>query len=225
MNDYRNTAYYEDSSYPETRFQMKEQEGWWGVLMAVLKRPWTVILSLLIIFIPALFFIFSRPPLYRSSAILSMRLSDQNRLSFLPTELPLESSGEAEQYYISILESHSYRQDITRRLGEEFPYLDRDSINQLVSGGALKYERRPRAPGFVNLYATARDPALAHSICEAAVSSFQTLSAELRRTEASSLQKFVDDQLASLNDQLGVLEDEIQKFLREKRLTIEDVNL
>lgn len=227
-NETRNSSYYEETTYPDSRWTIRTQEGggWMSVLLAVLKRPWFIVITFLIIFVPALFFIFSRPPIYRSTAIMSLKIIESGKIpSLVSPEMALESSGENENYYLSILESKSYRKDIVNRLKERFPHLSLDSLKSLVSGKAISFERKVRAPGFIYLSATSTDSLMARIICETALSSFQALSTSLRRSEAASLLEFIEHQLDKLNDQLGALEDEIQRFLQQKRLTVDEVNV
>lgn len=226
VDDYREGGYYEETTYPESRVAVRGREGWLGILLAVLKRPWFIALSILIIFVPALFFIFSRPPLYRSRAIVSVKLGESSKITPLSsTEMAIESVGASEHYYLSILESRSFRNDVAHRLQERFPHLSLDSLQRMVKGRAITFERKLRAPGFIYLSAHSPDPIVASIICETALASFRSMSASLRRSDAATLLEFIEKQLEALNDKLGALEDDIQQFLREKRLTIDEVNV
>jgi len=218
---------YEDSNYSESRpLRGVEISPMAAMGMAFLKRPWIAILTLFVVTIPAVFYIYSNPPKFQSSAVVStIRPSFARSMGFLASS-PELSTGDEDNFYTSILESYAYRDLVYQRFLEARPDLvtASDSVRGLVELG-LSYYRKPRVAGFLVITALGSTPQAAHFLALQALAGFQELSGNLRRQEVASVAKFIDGQLNELNRNLGESEAEIQTFLRDRDLTSNDLNL
>jgi len=217
------TAYYEDGSYPISRTIERDTSPTLRLLLSALKRPWVVTITVFLIFIPVLFYIYSQVPLYRSTAIISVDIETRNPFSQMVSGgIPIESSGAAEEYYLSILQSKTFYRNVANHILAEMPYLRADSVYSIING-LISFDRKPRAPGFINIHSTARTPEMALLVAHKSLISFQDISVELRRSDANRVVQFIENQLVQLNDNLGAIENEMQIFFQERRLTIDDV--
>ncbi len=218
------TAYYEDGGYPTSRPLDREASPAFRILLSVLKRPWVVSITVFILFIPFLFYLYNQVPLYRATAIVSVDLDTRypSYSQLMSGGIPMESSGAAEEYYVSILQSKTFYREVADRILNAMPYLRADSVHSIVSS-MVSFDRKPRAPGFLNIHGTARSPDFALLVANSALASFQNISIELRRSDAGRVLQFIENQLVQLNTNLGIIENEMQEFLKERKLNLDDV--
>jgi len=221
-NETIESSYYDEATYPESRPRDPSSGPLLNLALAGLKRPWLVVISTFMLFVPVLFYLFSQVPVYRSSSIVSTSVSSPR--SLIMQDLPIGSSGAEEEYYTSILQSTTFKRSVAQKIANLNPWLDRDSLSSVISSGAISFERKTRsAQGFLNISATSQTPEFAELICSQALASFQEISTELRRSDQASVVKFIESQLVQLGDQLGATENEIQNFLRDRGLNLSDV--
>jgi len=216
---------YEDSSYPESRTARANQPTLFTSLMlAFLKRPWITIVSLFVITIPSLFYIYSRAPLYSSSAVVStVRSSIANSMGGLLGADPRVDAMGQDNFYLTILESHSFYDAILQRVLEEHPdwSVSADSIRRVIRR-SVSASAKPRVNGFFIIRATSDSPEFAYLLAVKALESLKQISSDRRREETSNTSAFIESQLVELNRDLGQTEADIQAFLRNRNLAIDD---
>ncbi len=212
---------YEDVISPEAR--VTARSIFLPIILAILKRPWLSIGSIFLVMIPIIFFLYSQVPRYSSVAIVSIATDNiPGLISSVGTDALRRWSGE--ELYFYLLDSYAYRADIQRRVREAYPHLPADSIEKVVRQD-VTYKRKARTNSFLDLKAESNSPEFAKFLAEAAVASFEDLSVKLRRSDAQLVAEFIETQLSKLNDKLSQREAEIQAFLTDRRLTLDEEDI
>ncbi|MDP8238082.1 MAG: polysaccharide biosynthesis tyrosine autokinase [Candidatus Hatepunaea meridiana] len=193
------------------------------LILAVLKRPWLAIGSIFFVMIPIVFYLFSQVPVYRSSSIVSLKSDNQNNLlNFTRFSENSREFSANEEFYLYLLDSYSYRSGIVKRIIIGYPHFPVDSINSLVRSG-VSYTKKARSKNFLYIYGQSESPEFAQFLAQQAITSFQELSLKLRRSDTKLVADFVDKQLEEVNAKLSQKEAHLQGFLRERRLSFNDV--
>lgn len=222
----RNDLDNEDSLRSQESSQYKGDQPFilMEVLLAFLKRPWILLLSMVAVTIPATLYLFTLPLMYQSQAVVSTPQISMGSSMGLDPILGQNSKGRDENYFISILESNAYKDKITQRILSARPELQSssDSIKYLVKKN-LNYAKKSRIGGFFAIIATARSAEFAKFMADIAVESFENITVELRRRETNLVAIFVEKQIESLNSSLAENESQIQSFLESRNMGYGDL--
>jgi capsular exopolysaccharide synthesis family protein len=219
---------YEDTAYPDGRptYRATSQETpMTAMILALLKRPWITVVCLFVIVIPALFYFYSLRPLYSSSSFITTiqppTPSDMGALNLQPLVKPEDD----DLFYAAILESNTFYQNVTERLIKRQPELasSPDSVYNLVRN-YVSYSRKARTTGFLVISAIGLSPENAQLLSNDALDAFTQISIELRRQNTTKAANFIESQLTELNHNLGDVEAQIQSFLTDHKLNLDDVS-
>ena len=192
------------------------------VLLSVLKRPWIVVISLLVVIVPLLYYLLGMVPLYQSSATVMVSIKG---VSFLDAVSVVESSGKTtktQKYYTSILDSREYRDDVIEQVVATYPEMPRDSVRSIVN---IDYKANPREEGFLTISAISQDRNFALFLAQAAVDNFRNRSIDLERQDARHVSEFINDQLSLINLKMEKAEEELQTFLRKNKFIAADTEM
>ena len=192
------------------------------VLLAVLKRPLIVIISLLVILIPLIYYLLSIVPLFRSSATVMVSVKG---VSFLDAVSVVESSGKnakTQKYYTSILDSREYRDDIVNQIIATYPEMPPDSVARIVN---VEYKENPREEGFLTISAISEYREFALFLAQAAVDNFRKRTTYLERQDAENVSQFIDEQLIRMNQKMEKAEEDLQSFLRKNKFIATDTEM
>jgi len=193
------------------------------VFLAVLKRPWILILMLLMIMVPLIGYIYTIVPVYISSAM--VMVSNTSGRSFLEEVAGMGdyfTEERSDRYYTSILDSRAFYDQVTWRFLQLNPDLPGDSVQSMVRGG-ISYAKNPREEGFLTLSARSQSPDMALRLAQVALEEFRNRAIELEREDAVRVSKFIDEQIGHISDELAVAERELQDFLTSRDIVITDV--
>lgn len=220
---------YEDSAYPEGRGPTRrgQQSAFLQIVLALLKRPWLTAVSLFFIVVPFLFYLYTQAPLYRSQSVVSTsRPPIISTIGLVPFQPRLAMDSEVSEYfYVSILESNAFLEDVTQAMLGRRPEFSSapDSLRTFLRK-SISYTRRPRAVGFLVVAAVAESPELARDLAMQALASFEKIAIDLRRTETASVSEFIETQLVELNRSLADVEAQMQDFLRSRGLSLDQTS-
>ncbi len=209
---------YEDVISPEVR--VTARSIFLPIILAILKRPWLSIGSVFLVMIPIIFYLYSQVPRYSSVSIVSFG-TDNLPVLISPIGNNALQQWSGDELYFYLLDSYDYRADIEKRVLEEYPYLPADSIKTVVQRD-ITYIRKRTTSSFININAESESPEFSKFLAEAAVASFGDLAIKLRRSDAKLVADFIDSQLTKLNDNLSQREAEIQLFLTNRRLVLNE---
>jgi tyrosine-protein kinase Etk/Wzc len=215
---------YDDSAYPEGRQSAIGQENAFKVVgLSILKRPWYALATLAAVMLPVGYYFSTIPPQYSATAVVSViQRSVTNAMGLLPTD-PLRNQ-ESDNFYVSILESNAYYKRLAESIIAEHPEWEasKDSIQGLVRR-SVSYSRKAKTGGFLAIKGTGTTREMAQLMAVHALEGFKEITIELRREETANVSKFIDNQLAELNTNLGVVESELQDFLAERNLRVDQI--
>lgn len=193
-------------------------------ILAFLKRPWILLVAMVVIMIPALLFIYTRPAIYQSQAVVST--SQSNAMGLIGMEAAFAGTGKGrdENYYISILESQAYKNKIAELVISAHPELQSsaDSISGLVNT-SVSFTKKTRAFGFFTITAKSATPSFAKFLADYALESFESITVDLRRKESNLVAIFVEKQIESLNESLAENEAQIQSFIEKRNMSFGDI--
>ncbi len=219
---------FEESAYAEGRQMARNASEASPIslgVLAILKRPWITVLSLFGVVVPTLFYLYTREPLYRSSAVVSIAQSPVlQEIGYAEARLP-GAGDESEYLYTSILESNAYYEFLSAALIAARPEFasSPDSAQRMVRS-AVSYSSKPRAPGFLIISAQWTTPEIAQLLATKALEGFQQISKDLRRQETSAIAGFIEQQLDEVNRNMADIEVQIQTFLRDRGLTLDETS-
>ncbi|MBC8465972.1 polysaccharide biosynthesis tyrosine autokinase [bacterium] len=190
-----------------------------SVLLAVIKRPWIIVSSILIVIVPLLFYLLSISTVYKSSATVMVSVRESSFLDAVSLVEGGRSDAKSENYYTSILESRAYRDDVAKQIIILNPDMPKDSIASASRNGIGYYSNR-RKPGFIQIYANSRSKAFAKLLAETALDKFKARSIDLQREDAIHISDFINNQVESISEKLSIAEEELQLFLNQKNLIL-----
>ena len=190
------------------------------LVLSILKRPWLSIGSIFLVMIPVVFYLYSQVPRFRSTAIVS--ISGNNSKSIISPNRTVTFSEGADEFYFYILDSYAFQDAILRSVLEKYPHLPADSISVIIRRD-ISHNQRTRSSSFMYISTESESPEFAQFLAEHAINNFQQLSISLRRSDAKLVADFVDSQLVTLNHKLSQKEVELQNFLSERQLVLDDI--
>jgi polysaccharide biosynthesis transport protein len=199
------------------QFQLNQPSPLNAAALAVLKRPWIAFVTILVITVPVLFYLFSQHPKYLSQAVVSTAQPTAMSVLGLDRYASALTTDNDDFYYISILESNAYYDRILQEILQSnlSRGVSADSIKGLIYG-SVSYSKKPRSIGFFSISATARSPEFAKYLAETALGAFQQITIDLRRHESNLTAEFIENQIGKLNENLGITESQIQSFLERR---------
>lgn len=193
-----------------------------SILLSVLKRPWVVLFSLLVILIPLAYYLMNMIPEYESKASVMVSIKG---VSFLDAVSVVGSSGSpnrTQKYYTSILDSREYKDDIIQQVMASYPTIPADSMEDVVR---IEYKENPREEGFLTISAISQDKKFALFLAEAAVDNFRMRSIDLERQDAKNVSTFIEEQLTIMNQKLEKAQESVQNFLRNNKFIASDTEM
>ena len=195
-----------------------------SILLAVLKRPYIVVISMFVILAPLIYYLTTIVPMYMSSATMMVSVKGVSFLDVVSIVGNSDKSSKTQKYYTSILDSREYRDDIVNHVLSSNPTMSRDSIEHIVKYN-VKYLENPREEGFLTITAISQQKEFALFLAKAASNKFQDRSINLERQDAETVSKFIDNQLSRINQKMENAEEELQNFLRMNKFIITDTEM
>ena len=196
----------------EQSSSLKKEINFIFVLLALLKRPWVLLLTFAIVMIPLLYYLFSQVPTYRSSANVMVAVSGTSIIDELVASGGNRNNAKSVAYYTSILESREYKKAILQNILQSYPHISPDSASKLIR---IEFERAAKSEGFITLFATSVNREFALVLAETAIECFRERSIELERQDAQNILEFVDSQLDVLTNKMQLAEEDLQSFLKK----------
>ncbi len=190
-----------------------------SVFWAVLKHPWILGGSLVLILAPLLFYLQGVKTFYRSSSTVMVSVRESSFLDAMSLVEGRRSDVKSEKYYTSILDSRMYRDEITADVAAMHPEMRADSINGTVRFN-IGYTTNRQNPGFIRIYATSQSQDYALLLARTALEKFKSRSIKLEREDALHVARFIDTQIDNISTKLELAEEELQTFLAEKKLLV-----
>jgi capsular exopolysaccharide synthesis family protein len=190
-----------------------------SVFLAILKRPWIIVSSLLIIIVPLVFYLMSISTVYSSSSTVMVSVRGSSFLDAVSLVEGASSDAKSEKYYTSILDSRAFREDVAEQIVISYPDMPSDSVDRIVRS-SIGFAANRREPGFLSIYATSQSPDFAKHLAEISLDKFQSRSVDLQREDALHISRFINDQVESISKKLEQAEEELQSFLSRKKLII-----
>jgi len=195
------------------------------VLLAVLKRPWIILITTVTIMLPLIYYVFSLVPMYKSTTTVMVAIKGGSLLAEVSLGTRTDSNQRSMKYYTSLLDSRVFLKSISDYTFENYPSLPKDSLTNLYLKSRIDYLTNPREEGFISVFAVSPDPKLAYFLAKTALLKFKERSIALERQEAQDVSNFIEDQLLLLNQQMMKAENELQSFLSQKKLVVEDLEV
>lgn len=188
-----------------------------SIFLAVLKRPWILLLSLVIVLIPLLYYLMNISTVYESSAVVMVSVRETSFLNAISLVEGSRSDVKTEKYYTSILDSRAFRDDVVDHIINLNPSMPKDSVGAIVRS-QLGYRTNRREPGFIDIFANSQSKEFALTIAETALDKFQTRSITLERKDALHISDFITNQVNHITNKLEQAEEDLQTFLTRKKL-------
>ncbi len=193
-----------------------------SVFFAIIKRPWIIMLSVLIVMIPVTYVLFSKVPIYTASSKVMVSVEG---LSAAPefsvgTPVPYYSRGKTQAYYTNLLHSREYRKRVRERLLEKFPELPADTLITTVRD--IRHSINPREEEFITIIASSPSPKLAYAGAEVALEEFRNRCILLERQDSEQVSDFIDDQINLTSVKMETAEGDLQQFLADKNIVTAD---
>lgn len=194
------------------------------VVFSILKRPWILILSLLVVSVPLWFYLSNINTIYRSQALImvSVRGSSVLDAMSLVADARYRQNIKTENYYTSILESWAYKDEIAKAILQGHPEMPPDSVKRIVNQ-SIRYTKNPSEEGFLVIYANSLDKEFAYFMAKTALDKYQERLINLEKMEAEDIRDFIDIQIEHIRDNLRDAEESLQNFLTTKSILISDV--
>jgi capsular exopolysaccharide synthesis family protein len=188
-----------------------------SVFLAVIKRPWIILTSLLIIITPLVFYLMSISTVYSSSSTVMVSIRESSFLDAVSMVGGTRSDVKPQKYYTSILDSRIFREGVAKQISILYSQMPKDSILR-ISKADIGYAVNRREPGFLTIYSTSQSKEFAQILTQAALDQFKTRSVTLEREDAIHVSEFINDQVESISGKLEQAEEELQTFLSQKKL-------
>ena len=195
-----------------------------SIILAVLKRPSIVFISMFTILAPVIYYLANIVPMYMSSS--TMMLSVKG-VSFLDVVSIVDQPGKStktQNYYTSILDSREYRENVVNHVLSSYPAMSRDSVENVIKY-YVKYEENPREEGFLKIIAISQHKEFALFLAKTASDKFQNRSINLERQDAEAVSEFINTQLSHVNQKMEDAEKELQTFLRKNKFIVTDTEI
>ena len=193
------------------------------ILLSILKRPWIIGLTLLLIMVPVGYYISTAEPSFYSSAVVIVSIRG---VSFMDMLYSPENQGKysykTESYYTSILNSVAFEDDIVDHILILYPSIPRDSLRNVVRG-SVGFKKDVKAEGFITINAYSKNREFALFLTEVALEQFKNRVTNLEKQDMQNVVNFIDAQLALINKKLENAEEGLLAFLTEKKLLVEDL--
>jgi len=125
-----------------------------SILLAVLKRPWIIVSSLLIIIVPIVFYLMSISTVFKSSSTVMVSVRGSSFLDAVSLVEGGQSDAKSENYYTSILESRAYKLEVVEEIVDLNPQMPKDSVERAARN--IGYYSNRREPGFIQIYANSQ---------------------------------------------------------------------
>ncbi|MBN1561539.1 polysaccharide biosynthesis tyrosine autokinase [candidate division KSB1 bacterium] len=201
--------------------KISTSEREWGLqdyLSLAIRRKWIILFVFVLIFIPALAYFMTRPPVYRASS--SFIIESIGNSDFNMSEFFFESDSRPFGFYMILLNSNQYRSRL-----EEIAL--KDSVLQAQPGfseqlgsviGSLEltetdYDR------LCSLSLRANHPVIVYRLAEIAINEFKRRCQEIELEESRNIVSYVNKQIEQARISLAQAERELQEFKRETRMT------
>ncbi len=188
-----------------------------SAFLAVLKRPWILLLSLLIVLVPLSYYLFTKSTVYKSSSTVMVSIKESSFLDAVSLVEGSRSDVKSAKYYTSILDSRAYRDDVAEYIVNLYPDLPRDSVVSIVRSD-IGYKVNRSEPGFIEIYATSQSKEFAYTLAKIALDKFKSRSVDLQREDALHISNFINNQIKNISNKLEQAEEELQSFLTKKKL-------
>jgi len=176
-----------------------------------------MVLSLLIVIVPLLFYLQSIRTVYKSSANVMISVRESTLLDAVSLVEGTGSDVKSVDYYTSILESSAFHDSVAKHIIRLYPHLQRDSVAR-VARKSTSYSTNRRKPGFIQIYATSESKEFALILARTALEKFQTRSVNLQREDALHISEFIYSQIENISNKLESAEEALQSFVTSKEL-------
>lgn len=194
-----------------------------SIFLAVLKRPWIIFVSLIIILSPLLYYLLNIKTVFRSTSTVMVSVRESSFLDAVSLVEGTRSDVKSEKYYTSILDSRAYRDEVAELILSLYPNMPQDSTSRIVRAD-IGYDINPREPGFIKIYANSQSKDFAFILAEAALRKFTDRSISLEREDALHISEFISNQIESISRKLEQAEENLQSFLTEKKLLVTGIS-
>jgi len=205
------------SQYEEAGYASPNAITMMSITLAVLKRPWILLVSLLFVLIPLSIYLLNISTVYKSSAAVMVSVRNSSGLDIGSIIGGRSADVKPEKYYTSILQSKAYRDDVVESIFLMFPHMPRDSVASIVNWG-IGYATKTSARGFITLSAKSESKEFALILAQTALEQFKTRSVSLEREDAFHVSEFINDQVESISVNLEKAAEDLQTFVTEKKL-------
>lgn len=188
-----------------------------SITLAVLKRPWILLISLMFVLVPLTIYLLNINTVYKSQATVMVSVRESSFVDFKSMVQGVSPDVKSQKYYTSILKSSIYRDDVAEKIYSANPHMPSDSVAAIVNWG-IGFATKTSEPGFITLYAKSESREFALTLAEAALAQFKTRSVDLQREDAFHVLKFINDQVESISVKLEKAAEDLQSFVAEKKL-------
>ncbi|MDP8227891.1 MAG: polysaccharide biosynthesis tyrosine autokinase, partial [Candidatus Electryoneaceae bacterium] len=198
--------------------------GFQTFFFAVLKRPWIIIVCLVLILGPLGWYLKNTVPTYRSSSVVMASVKrGSNFADVMSIVGGAQSNTKESKYYTSILESASYYESVVEQIIATYPDMPPDSLARIIySGNNLDFNYDRRNEGFLEIYALSESPKFALALATSSLEQFRKRCVNLERAEALRISSFIDDQITHISSSLEQAEASLHRFLSGRGLLLTD---
>ncbi|MCB2211525.1 polysaccharide biosynthesis tyrosine autokinase [bacterium] len=219
MNHHPTNSQNNHSPEPEETGFIGRRISFQSILFSILKRPWIMVVTLIVIMAPVTYISLNATRMYMSRSVVMVPVQETT-LAITSVMGGSNDPTKPEHYYTSILQSSDYRTAVGMEVAKRMPELG-PAPNRMAMG-AVNFTRDPRQPGLFTLNAVSAREDLVEPFVAAAVDVFRSRISLLDQQEARAVVDFIDEQLIDLNQKTIEAEEDLQRFLREKQFVVDD---
>ncbi|GBE30935.1 tyrosine-protein kinase ptk [bacterium BMS3Bbin04] len=189
------------------------------ILFSILKRPWILIATVILVMVPAGYVSWNSTRMYLSRSVVMVPVQETT-LAITSVMGGGNDPTKPEHYYTSILRSTNYKTDVGVEVAIRMPELGPSPNRQAMK--AVSFMSDQRQPGLFTLTAVSAREDLVKPFVAAAVDVFRDRISLLDQQEARAVVDFIDEQLLDINSETIGAEEDLQSFLHNKQFIIDD---
>ncbi len=189
------------------------------VILEISKRLWIVLLTIVLAMTPLTVTLLRQPQMHLSfSKVMVSTLGTSGAFGApsVMSEMRARSDFLTMQYYEQILISANYKQMVAGKLVRLYPDM---AVGDL---GELTYRTTARQEGFITILAESLTPERAKILCVVGTEIFEELCVSFERVGSERVESFVADQIGLMSAKIEATEEELQTFLRDRDLVLEN---
>ncbi len=176
------------------------------------RYKWTILLSFLIVMVAAFVYNFKRPPVYRSSCVFMIEMTDVGLGGM--EQFTMTRKIRPEGFYEAVIKSRKFREQVAQKMiKNDIVPITMDEALLLVENNLIL--STSKISDLYELEAKTNDPYFTYLLATIGTDEFKNRSQQIAQEEAQDVVSFIEEQIKVARDKLESAERKLQAF-REK---------